>query len=118
MAGESKHGVRRLDWRVRKASGDDSAVRQAVCGTTLDDAVRRYGLPQPNHLRLGPSASATDVFAGASKVLELESLKTILFTPPLEQVEPLAAALAARRWVVTHQIELPRGRAHVQLQKH
>jgi FkbM family methyltransferase len=117
MAGESKHGLRRAEWRVRKASGDDSTVRQPVCATTLDDAVRRYGLPRPNHLRLGPSALASAVFAGAAHVLGLESLKTILFTTPVEQVDTLASQLAARRWPIARQIELPRGRMHVQLQR-
>jgi FkbM family methyltransferase len=117
MPGESQHGVRRIEWRVRKASGDDSTVRQPVCATTLDDALGRYGLPLPNHLRLGPSASASGIFAGAVHVLGIESLKTILFTSPVEQVDALTAQLATRRWTIERQVELPRGRVHVQLQR-
>jgi len=117
MAGESRHGVRQADWRVRKASGDDGTVRQAVCATTLDDAVRRYALPLPNHLRLGPAASAGGIFAGAAHVLGLESLKTILLTTPAGEVDALAEQMAAQHWSIARQIELPRGRLHVELQR-
>jgi FkbM family methyltransferase len=117
MAGESRHGVRQAEWRVRKASGDDGSVRQAVCATTLDDAVRRYGLPLPNHLRLGPSAWAGGVFAGAASLLGLDSLKTVLFTTPADQIDALASQLTPRRWTIARQIELPRGRVHVELER-
>jgi FkbM family methyltransferase len=114
-AGQSRHTIGRAPWRARRAAGDEGKVRQAVCAMTLDEAVRRYELPAPSHLRLGPNASVLAVTAGAARVLELDSLKTILFTLPAEHADAVVAQLAPRRWTVAQQIPLPRERVQVEL---
>lgn len=115
MAGLSRHTLGRAPWRPRRAAGDEGKVRQAVCAMTLDEAVRRYELPAPSHLRLGANASALAVTAGAARVLELDSLKTILFTLPAGDADAVVAHLAPRRWTVAQQLPLPRERVQVEL---
>jgi len=115
MAGQSKHTLRPTEWRVRRAAGDEGTVRHTVCAMTLDEAMRRYGLPAPNHLRLGASASVASVLAGAARVLELESLKTIFFTVPAGDADAVIAPLAIRKWTIARNIPISRGRAHMLL---
>jgi FkbM family methyltransferase len=115
MAGQSRHSLSRAPFRTRRGVGDEGVVRQPVSTVTLDDAVRRYELPAPSHLRLGPSASVLAVAAGAAHVLELESLKTIVFTLPAEQADTVVAQLSPRRWTIANQTPLSRGRAQVEL---
>jgi FkbM family methyltransferase len=115
-AGQARHSLSRVvAWRARRASGDEGAVRHTVRAETLDEAVRRYELPSPSHLRLGSAASAQAVTAGAARVLALDSLKTILFTLPAEHAEAVVAQLAPRRWTIANQIALPRERVQVEL---
>jgi FkbM family methyltransferase len=115
MAGQSKHTLKPAQWRVRRAGGDEGTVRQMVCAMTLDEAMRRYGLPAPNHLRCGGSASVVRIIAGASQVLERESLKTIFLTVPVGDAEALIAHPAMRKWTIAQNTPISRGRAHVQL---
>jgi FkbM family methyltransferase len=117
MAGQSKHTLRAADWRIRRASGDEGTVRQSVCTLTLDEAVHRYGLPSPNHLRFGASAATASVLAGAADLLALDTLKTIFFTLPIDEAEATAARLASRQWRIARHIPISRGRAHVQLSR-
>jgi FkbM family methyltransferase len=115
MAGQSRHSLSRVPFRTRRGFGDDGVVRQPVSTVTLDEAAQRYELPAPNHLRLGPSASVLAMAAGAAHVLELESLKTVLFTLPVEQADNLVARFAPQRWVLANQTPMSRGRALVEL---
>jgi FkbM family methyltransferase len=117
MAGQSKHTLRASDWRIRRASGDEGTVRQTVCTLTLDEAIHRYGLPSPHHLRFGGSAATASVLSGDTAVLALDTLKTIFFTLPVEEAEATAARLAPRQWTVARHIPISRGRAHVQLSR-
>jgi FkbM family methyltransferase len=114
MAGQARHTLSRAPWRARRASADEGVTHQSVCATTLDEAVRRYELPAPSHLRLGAGASALVVAAGAVRVLGLESLKTILFTLPAEQADAAVAQLG-QRWTIANQTPMSRGRALVEL---
>jgi FkbM family methyltransferase len=116
-AGQARHSLRAASWRVRRASGDEGHFKQAVCVTSLDLAVPRYGLPAPTHLRLSRSTSAASVLAGASAVLASSSLKTMLCTMPVEDAEAVAAKLAPLQWVMTQCLPLSRGRAHVRLSR-
>jgi FkbM family methyltransferase len=117
MAGQSRHTLRASGWRVKRGSGDDGTFKQSVCATSLDQALQRHELPPPNHLRLGGSASVEGVLAGAARVLQADTLKTIFFTVPAESSDALAARLAPLRWVIARQIPISRGRAHVQLSR-
>jgi FkbM family methyltransferase len=114
MAGQSRHTLARAPWRARRATGDEGKVRQSVSVLTLDDAARRYELPAPSHIRIGASASPTAVLAGAARLLQLDSLKTILFTLPAGQAESFVAQLAPR-WTVAQQTPLARERVQVEL---
>ena len=116
-AGQARHTVRPATWRVRRASGDEGHFRQQVCVTSLDDAVRRYGLPEPAHLRIGAASSAASVLAGASSVLASSALKTVLCTLPSEEGDAVTARLAPLNWVTAQRIPLSRGRAHLVLAK-
>ena len=115
LAGQARHSLRPAAWRVKRASGEEGTFKQAVCAISLDQAMERHHLPPPNHLRLGPAASAAGVLGGASRILDLETLKTIFFTLPVEEGEALAAQLTRRKWIVARHIPISRGRAHVQL---
>ena len=114
-AGRARHTVRPAAWRVRRASGDEGHFRQPVPVMSLDQAVQRYSLPAPNHLRLGSSASAAAVLAGAAQVLGSSALKTLVFTMVPEQDDPVATRLASLNWVVTQRVPASGGRAHVLL---
>jgi hypothetical protein len=81
----------------------------------LDQAVLRYGIPSPHHLRLANPHSVEHVLAGATQTLDSASLKTIVFTLPADQSELLAARLATQKWYVTRHTPMTRGRAHVVL---
>jgi FkbM family methyltransferase len=116
-AGEARHTVRRTRWRVRRASGDEGHFRQQVCVTSLDQAVRRYGLPEPTHLRIGVAASAASVLTGASDVLASSALKTVFCTLSAEEGDTVTSRLAPLNWVMAHRVALSRGRAHLVLAK-
>jgi FkbM family methyltransferase len=116
-AGQARHTVRPATWRVRRASGDEGHFRQQVCVTSLDQAVRRYGLPEPTHLRIGSASSAARVLAGASEVLASSALKTVFCTVPAEEGDAVTSRLAPLNWVMAHRVPLARGRAHLVLAK-
>jgi len=115
MAGQSKHTLRPAQWRVRRAAADEGTVRQVVSATTLDEAMRRYGLPAPNHLRFGGSAAVARVIAGAAHVLGLDSLKSMFFTVAADDADSVVAQLAMRGWSVARHVPISRGRVHLQV---
>jgi FkbM family methyltransferase len=90
--GQTRHAVRPERWRPRRPAGDGRPLVQAVCATSLDRAVERYGLPSPNHLRIGNLSSVGAIIAGAGATLSSRSLRTVFVT-----MWEADRALAARR---------------------
>ena len=117
LGGWSGHSIKPAAWRVRRASGGEGSVRQPAYALPLDQAMSRYGLPAPQHLRLGNAHSVERVIGGAPALLKSESLKTIVFTLPADEGEILAGRLAPLKWYVTRHTPMTRGRAHVVLSR-
>ena len=117
LAGWKGHSVRPAAWRVKRASGGEGRVRHPAYVLSLDQAVSRYDLPEPQHLRLGNVPTVEGVINGAAGLLKSDDLKTIVFTLPADEGEILAGRLAALKWYVTRHTPMTRGRAHVVLSR-
>ena len=116
-AGWKGHSITLVPWRVKRASGGEGSVRHPAYVVPLDQAVSRYGIPSPNHIRLANPHSVEHVLGGATRTLESASLKTIVFTLPADECELLTARLATQKWYVTRHTPMTRGRAHVVLSR-
>ena len=116
-AGWKGHSIKRVPWRVKRASGGEGSVRHPAYVVPLDQAVSRYGIPSPNHIRLANHHSVEHVLGGATRTLESASLKTIVFMLPTDACELLTARLATQKWYVTRHTPMTRGRAHVVLSR-
>lgn len=100
-AGELGYTVRDdIEWRV-KHRGKNRPYLQPACLTRLDTVVKRYGLPEPHHLRVSPMISAEAVLAGATETLALRSLKTLCLAVPTDKAALVSDRLAAQGWVPT-----------------
>ena len=117
LAGWKGHSVRPAAWRVKRASGGEGRVRHPAYVLSLDQAVSRYDLPEPQHLRLGNVPTVERVINGAAGLLKSDDLKTIVFTLPADEGEILAGRLAPLKWYVTRHTPMTRGRAHVVLSR-
>jgi hypothetical protein len=67
-------------WRPRRSAGEGRPLLQPVCVTPLDRAVERYGLPLPNHVRVGNLTSSVSIIAGASTTLAGPTVRTVFVT--------------------------------------
>jgi FkbM family methyltransferase len=63
-------------------------LRQGTVAVTLDALVNRYGLPQPNLLKIDVDGGEDDILAGAETVLKSAELRTILVEVNLREGEP------------------------------
>ena len=117
LAGWKDHSVKPAVWRVKRARGGEGTVRHPAYVLSLDQAVSRYGLPAPHHLRLGNVHTVAPVIGGAAGLLKSDDLKTIVFTLPADEGEILAGRLAPLKWYVTRHTPMTRGRAHVVLSR-
>ena len=117
QAGWKNHSVKPAEWRVTRASGNRRSVRHPAYVLSLDQAVSRYGLPEPQHLRLGNAHTVERVINGAVDLLKSDDLKTIVFTLPADEGEILAGRLALLKWYVTRHTPMTRGRAHLVLSR-
>lgn len=76
-AGSDQHALTDRAWRAAR-DGSDGRYVQPVCADTLDEAVRRYALPPPTALRVAVRRQPHRVLEGASAVLALPGLRTVL----------------------------------------
>ena len=86
--GESDHRVRRGPWR-RGPYESPSRYAQPVVVDRLDDLIRRYDLPAPNHLRVQVQRTEDAVLRGALETLRQAALRSVLLVLPT--TEHLAA---------------------------
>jgi len=113
LPGQHRHVVRPEPWHVRRPSGEDRALVQSSCVTTLDAVVQRYGLPKPNHLLLVDPGSAGAILGGAKHVLASAALKTIFATLLEEESEALTRLVAPCGWRVDTSLPISRRRTHL-----
>jgi FkbM family methyltransferase len=76
-AGEDRHHVRPRTWRTRN-EGIEPFYVQPVCADPLDDVIKRYALPRPNHIRIKAETAVERVLAGASATLRDAALRSLL----------------------------------------
>ena len=71
--GQERHALQAEHWRPRRPAGEGRPLLQPVCTTLLDEAVERYGLPSPNHLRISDPGVRHAIVAGAATTLSASS---------------------------------------------
>jgi FkbM family methyltransferase len=92
-AGSDQHSLSDRSWRAAR-DGSDGRYVQPVCADTLDEVVRRHALPPPTAIRVAVRRSPQRVFQGASTVLALAGLRTVLCSMrSREQADALAALI-------------------------
>jgi FkbM family methyltransferase len=85
QAGAALHSLGRPS--ALRAGTDASVLRQGTIAVTLDALVNRYGLPQPNLLKIDVDGSEDDILTGAETVLKSAGLRTILVEVNLREGE-------------------------------
>ena len=84
---------------ARHAFGDLEAgegptlYRQPVLTFRLDDAIERFGLPMPNHIKLDVDGGELAVLEGAPRALASPSLRSMLVEVSSELAEPVTKVL-------------------------
>nr|MBI3612068.1 FkbM family methyltransferase [Nitrospirota bacterium] len=76
QAGAALHSLGRPS--ALRAGTGAPVLRQGTIAVTLDALVNRYGLPQPNLLKIDVDGGEDDILAGAETVLKSAGLRTIL----------------------------------------
>lgn len=99
-AGQGRYVVKAEAWRSRPSERDRPYAQPSVV-SRLDTLVERYGLPEPNHIRISPRASAIDVARGGLKTFARPSLKTMLLQTATTSETALLAQLVPLGWTVT-----------------
>lgn len=75
LPGKARHRLRR---QSKKARAGRAHYEQPVLGTRLDDLVRLYKLPLPNHIKVDVDGAEVQVLSGASDVLNQPDLRTLM----------------------------------------
>jgi FkbM family methyltransferase len=76
--GQSRHRLKPAAWRFRRTSPAEGRYEQPVLAIPLDDAVSRFRLPPPNHLKVDVDGAEDRVLAGARRTLRSRTLRTVL----------------------------------------
>lgn len=113
LPGRTRHAVRAERWKERRAAGDDRALVQSVCVTTLDGVIDRYALPPPRHLRIGDPASVLAVLKGAGRALAAATLSSVFVTVHDTEREAVAECLRAAGLHELRAKPLRRDRTHL-----
>ena len=84
VAGEERHRLKPDRWHRRPYDAETQYV-QPVCAERLDDAIARYGLPRPSHIRICVR-SADSLVRGAVETLRDAAVKSVLVVAPRREV--------------------------------
>ena len=95
--GEQRYRVGRSGWRPRPVQSN-RGYAQPACLVTLDNAIRRFRLPLPTHLRLSPFVAARPVLEGARETLLSRALRSLCLHVPADDEAAVVAWLAALGW--------------------
>jgi len=85
QAGAALHSLGRPS--ALRAGTAAPVLRQGTIAVTLDALVNRYGLPQPNLLKIDVDGGEDDILAGAEMVLKSAGLRTVLVEVNLREGE-------------------------------
>ena len=94
VAGEERHLLRPNPWR-RGPFDAESRYTQPVCAERLDDAIARYRLPRPAHIRIHVPRSADAVVRGATETLRDPAVKSVWVVAPRREVRAEVEETAA-----------------------
>ena len=94
VAGEERHLLRPNPWR-RGPFDAESRYVQPVCAERLDDAIARYRLPRPAHIRIHVPRSADAVVRGATETLRDPGVKSVWVVAPRREVRAEVEETAA-----------------------
>jgi FkbM family methyltransferase len=87
---------------------DDVAYRQPLMVQSLDDVRRRFGLPDPHHLKLDVDGPELAVLEGAVETLALPSLRSLMIELSVTSASVLESFLAGRGWTLHERFARPR----------
>jgi FkbM family methyltransferase len=77
--GQSRHALGEPRWRFRNTPPDlEGRYVQPMCMLTLDDAVERFGLPAPHHVKIDVDGAEARVLAGAVRTLAAPDVRSVL----------------------------------------
>lgn len=84
-AGEERHLLKPDPWRRRPYDAESRYV-QPVCAERLDDAIARYRLPRPAHIRIHAPRGVDAVVRGAVETLRDPAVKSVWVVAPRREV--------------------------------
>jgi len=87
--GSARHSLGDLESKEGPA-----LYHQPVLTFRLDDAIDRFGLPMPNHIKLDVDGGELAVLEGAQRALASSSLRSMLVEVSTELAEPVTKVLA------------------------
>ena len=87
VPGEDRHTLRPRPWR-RRPYDAEAKYSQPVIAERLDDAIARYSLPRPTHIRIFVPRGADGVVRGAAATLRDPALKSVFVVAPRHEVRP------------------------------
>jgi FkbM family methyltransferase len=100
--GQSRHGLRQETWRP-KGGAPGAKYEQPVCAMQLDEAIARFHLPPPAHIKIDVDGAEGRVLAGARRVLRSPHLKTALIEIDPAQWESVLGTLTDARFQLAAQ---------------
>lgn len=92
-AGQSRHHFTDAQWRPEDAAGA-KIYEQPVLSMTLDEAMKQFGFPAPNHIKLDVDGAEVAVLRGALATLASPDLRSILIEVDDSQTDAVTALLA------------------------
>jgi FkbM family methyltransferase len=109
-AGSAAH-VLETNGAARAALGFVPVYRQQILTYRLDDVVREFELPPPNHLKIDVDGYQSEVLRGAPETLRSPQLRSIMIEVPLSLSEDVQQLLDEAGLALHKRIDPPSKKA-------